>query len=74
VRDGETGVLYSPGDVAGMVESVNRILNDEQLRITLGRASRAIVEEKTWPKVCDALVDHYKTVLTETAFNSESVA
>lgn len=74
VRDGETGVLYSPGDVTGMVESVNRILNDEQLRITLGRASRAIVEEKTWPKVCDALVDHYKTVLTETAFNSESVA
>ena len=74
VRDGETGILYSPGDVAGMVESVNKILNEEQLRITLGRASRAIVEEKTWPKVCDNLLGHYETVLSDTAISSESVA
>ena len=31
-RDGESGLLYSPGDVAGMVESVNKILNEEGLR------------------------------------------
>jgi len=74
VRDGESGLLYSPGDAAGMVESVNKILNEEQLRITLGRSSRAIVEAKTWPKVCDKLLGHYETVLSRTSINSESVA
>ena len=74
VRDGESGLLYSPGDVAGMVESVNKILNEEQLRITLGRSSRAIVEGKTWPKVCDNLLGHYETVLSNTSISSESVA
>jgi phosphatidylinositol alpha 1,6-mannosyltransferase len=74
VRDGESGLLYSPGDVAGMVESVNKILNEEQLRITLGRSSRAIVEAKTWPKVCDKLLGHYETVLSNTSISSESVA
>jgi glycosyltransferase involved in cell wall biosynthesis len=40
VRDGETGFLVEPGDVAGLRAAIQRLLADPELRRRLGRAGR----------------------------------
>lgn len=43
VVDGVTGLLVRPGDEAGLVEALKRLLRDPQLRSQLGEAGRAHV-------------------------------
>ena len=40
VRDGQTGCLFRPGDAADMSTKVRRLLDDAQLRRSLGDAGR----------------------------------
>lgn len=43
VRQGETGFLVDPGDIAGFSRAVMRLLGDDRLRENMGRAGRAQV-------------------------------
>ncbi|MCW5730619.1 MAG: glycosyltransferase family 4 protein [Alphaproteobacteria bacterium] len=43
IRDGETGLLAEPGDVAGLAQAMARLLADAQLRQRLGAAGEARV-------------------------------
>lgn len=45
VVDGENGYLYPVGDVDGMAEGVVRILQDDALRVRMGRAGRERAEQ-----------------------------
>lgn len=44
VRDGETGLLFPPGDDAAMAAALMRLLSDERLCASMGRAGRELVE------------------------------
>jgi glycosyltransferase involved in cell wall biosynthesis len=46
VVDGETGLLYEPGDLEGASAALIRALEDPALSARLGRAGRARVEER----------------------------
>lgn len=41
VADGESGLLIAPGDVAGLIDTLRRLLDDAPLRHRLGAAGRA---------------------------------
>ncbi len=43
VRQGETGFLIDPGDIAGFSQAVMQLLRDDSLRENMGRAGRAQV-------------------------------
>jgi len=43
VRDGENGLLIAPGDVAGLANAMNRLLDDPDLRRRAGEAGRALI-------------------------------
>ncbi|MFI4860288.1 MAG: glycosyltransferase family 4 protein [Phycisphaerales bacterium JB063] len=43
VEDGVSGAMASPGDVAGVVEAINRLLGDDALRSRYGQAGSAKV-------------------------------
>lgn len=43
LRQGETGFLLDPGDIAGFAQAVTRLLRDKDLREKMGRAGRADV-------------------------------
>ncbi len=43
IADGENGLLVEPEDSSGLADAMHRLLVDEQLRITLGRAARRFV-------------------------------
>jgi glycosyltransferase involved in cell wall biosynthesis len=40
IVDGQTGILVAPGDEAGFVRAVERLLPDPDLRLRMGRAAR----------------------------------
>jgi glycosyltransferase involved in cell wall biosynthesis len=44
VRDGSTGLLFEPGDVSQLSESIRKLLADRHSREALGRNARRIVE------------------------------
>lgn len=44
VRDGETGLLFEPGDAVGLGDSLVALLGDPERRAAFGRAGRARVE------------------------------
>ncbi len=43
VRPGHNGLLYRPGDVAGLAAALNRLLDDPAARERMGQASREMV-------------------------------
>jgi phosphatidylinositol alpha-1,6-mannosyltransferase len=52
VRDGETGILVDSTDTQAVVETVRRLLEDEELRRRLGRGGRNAVEDYfNWDRV-----------------------
>ncbi len=60
VEDGVTGVLVPPGDVAGLREALERMLEDRELRARLGAAARAAAQERfSEQRETDGLVAAY---------------
>ncbi len=46
IDDGETGLLFPPGDAAALAERIGRLKNDETLRRRLAEAGRRKAQEK----------------------------
>lgn len=62
VREGETGLLVSNGDVHETAAAIIRLLDDPELAARFGRAARKMAEaEFDW----DALADKYREALKE---------
>jgi glycosyltransferase involved in cell wall biosynthesis len=52
VRDGETGLLVPPTDVAAAAAAIRRLLDDHALRESFARAARCAVESHyNWDRV-----------------------
>lgn len=49
IRDGENGFLVPPGDPSALAAAVCQLLEDKNLRLTLGRAARRTVQEHFSP-------------------------
>lgn len=59
VDHGETGFLYTPGELDEMVAYVTALVQDTELRDRFAAHARVSVEGRTWEKVCDSLMDFY---------------
>lgn len=61
VRDGETGLLFEPGNAADLAEKLDQLLDDPDLCRQLGDAGRRRFEEEyTWDAI---LARHYRPLL-----------
>lgn len=61
VGDGETGLLFEPGNAAALAAQLERLLDDPGLRQRLGAAGRRVFEDQfAWPRVVER---HYRPLL-----------
>jgi phosphatidylinositol alpha-mannosyltransferase len=59
----ETATLVRPGDQAALIEAVASLLDDEPRRVAMGRAARALAEERyAWGDIARRLEETYQRV------------
>jgi phosphatidylinositol alpha 1,6-mannosyltransferase len=64
VADG-AGFLYEPGSGEALRAHVERLVHDPLLRRRMALTARRSVEQRSWAKVCDVLVGHYRDVMVD---------
>jgi glycogen(starch) synthase len=68
VADGETGLLFPPGDRAGLADAVVAVLQHPRAARTRAAAGRSEVEERyAWPVIATAALDVYRDAAAEYA-------
>ena len=68
VRDGEDGILLHRGDALEIAKAVERLLDDDDLRLRLGRGARAFAERSfSWPASAAKLKRLYERTLSPAA-------
>jgi len=61
IKDGKTGFLVQPRSSKEIAEKVNRIVNDDKLRITMGERCRKLIEERfTWEKTAANIHENFE--------------
>lgn len=64
VDDTVAGYLYTPGDATDLASYVDLLAGDAAARRAMALAARRSVEGRSWASVNDALVGHYREVVT----------
>jgi glycogen synthase len=63
IDEGHNGLLVDFGDMAGLTQAIQHLLNDETLRRTLGQHGRAkLTTHYTWARVADQVLAVYQQV------------
>jgi glycosyltransferase involved in cell wall biosynthesis len=62
VREQITGALFTPGSAADLRRCVVQLLTDPARLATLGAAGRSVAEQRSWSRVLDELLEHYRIV------------
>lgn len=68
VTHGGDGYLFDPAQSRGndsMRRYVSRLVTDASLRARMGEAGRRRVLGRSWERICDELLDHYRAVIAE---------
>lgn len=65
VENGETGVLFEPGNVEQLAEKLTILLQDRELREEMGKAGAERVKEFTWEKIAERTVGVYREILRQ---------
>ena len=66
ITDQENGLLYPPGDLSALIQRIERLLVDAELRRTLGQNARKVMETKyTWKDNAERMLDLCKKVVEQ---------
>ena len=65
VVHGEVGLRYQPGDDEQFVRCVDALVDSPAARAVMGAAGRSMIRDRTWTRIGDDLVEHYRSVLGE---------
>ena len=60
VREGESGFLVAPGDIAALAERISFVLLHPELAASMGRKAREAAEQFTVGRMADAYMDVYR--------------
>ena len=58
-------VLFTDGDLSGLVYALERVSSDSQLRRRIVSGGTATVQHYSWPKIVDTLVDIYSEIISD---------
>ena len=57
VRDGETGLLYSPSDASGLAAALRTLIDDPGRRVAMGKAARRSTASRSWTAVVRRILE-----------------
>lgn len=63
LQDGKTGYLFTPGDQVDFGQKLLRLVNQPDLRQTLGARGRAVAARQSWDRAVENLVGVWRSVL-----------
>jgi glycosyltransferase involved in cell wall biosynthesis len=73
VEHEKTGLLVPPDDPAALADAIIRLLEDENLRRSMGQAGRErVLQRFTWDEITQGLIQHYEALMA--CGNSRAVA
>jgi len=64
IEPGKWGYLYPPGDLDAMRDYVQRLVADPESRYAFSLAARDFTSTRTWPVICDQLMDYYQEAMS----------
>ena len=67
VDSSRTGWLYTPGDLGQLRRHVMDLIGDDAKRAAFGEAAFESVQGRTWPVVCELLINHFECAITQHA-------
>jgi hypothetical protein len=67
VRRGREGLLVPPHEPKELATAIGRLLDDPELRASMGESGRARAEEFSWPRVTAKVEDYYGFVIRRLA-------
>jgi len=62
VAPGETAFVVAPGDAAGFVAALERLLDDEPARRRMGLAARERALQRSWPATFSHMREVYRSM------------
>jgi glycosyltransferase involved in cell wall biosynthesis len=65
LTDGETALMFEPGDTARLCEQLGRVLSDSDLRAQLKHASHALSAHFDGRKTIETMQDMYESIMPE---------
>jgi phosphatidylinositol alpha 1,6-mannosyltransferase len=65
VVHGEGGLRYRPGDHEHFARCVDALIESPAARAVMGSAARSMIRDRTWTRIGDDLVGHYRSVLRQ---------
>jgi phosphatidylinositol alpha-mannosyltransferase len=71
VRRGREGLLVQPNEPKQIAGSIARLLNDDELRATMGKAGQERAQEFSWERVTAKVDDYYGLVIRRLAARGE---
>lgn len=67
VVHGEVGLRYQPGNDEDLRRCVEALVASPSARAVMGATGREAIRDRTWTRIGDDLVDHYRTALNSSA-------
>ena len=67
VREGHTGLLFEPGDVVGLTETLRGLISGERRLTHLHAEAQALVAEHSVERMVDSYLEHYASLLESPA-------
>lgn len=63
IREEETGLMFTPGDLGDLTAKVGALLSDPETRRRLGEAARRDMERFSWRAATEGLVRYYREAI-----------
>lgn len=74
IKDGENGLLFTPGDLGDLTEKLRTLLFEPETRKRLGARARSEMEKHGWRAATQAVVDYYELAIkVRSSFDPPSV-